>query len=113
MIGTTPLAQVRLHQQRAPRVEVDQFVPVTMFGGPAFLLNLGTGGVAIQAMDVLETGCLFSLAFSLPGSDREVQTLAQVVWSDSSGRAGLKFVAGSHLDRTSLQHWISTRPMLD
>jgi hypothetical protein len=108
MIGATPLAQ-GTHQQRAPRVEVDQLVSVTMFGGPAFLLNLGTGGVALQAMEILQPGCLFSLVFSLPDGDSEVQSLGKVVWSDASGRAGLKFVAGSHLDRIRLQRWINNR----
>ena len=77
-----------------------------MFGGPAFILNLGTGGMAIQAMEVLQPGCLFSLAFSLPNSNSEVQSLGKVVWSDASGRAGLKFIAGSRLDRVQLQRWI-------
>lgn len=105
MTDATPLAQP-VHQ-RGPRVEVDQLVNVTMFGGPAFILNLGTGGMAIQAMEVLQPGCLFSLAFSLPDSESEVQSLGKVVWSDASGRAGLKFVAGAHLDRARLQRWIN------
>jgi PilZ domain len=107
MITATPLTNA-VHQ-RSPRVEIDQLVSVTMFGGPALLLNLGAGGMAIQARERLEPGCLFSVAFSLPESESEVQSLGKVVWSDASGRAGLKFVAGAHLDRNRLQRWISVR----
>jgi hypothetical protein len=112
MTSATPLAQAAL-QHRSPRVEVEQLVNVTMFGGPAFILNLGVGGMAIQAMEVLQPGCLFSLAFSLPDSDSEVQSLGKVVWSDASGRAGLKFVASSHLDRSRLLRWINNRQSYD
>jgi PilZ domain len=109
MTSVTPLAQVSDHQQRGPRFEVEQLVSVTMFGGPALLLNLGVGGIAIQAMEVLQPGCLFSLSFSLPDSNSEVQSLGKVVWSDVSGRAGLKFVAAPHLDRVRIQRWINGR----
>jgi len=108
MIGETALVNATL-PQRGPRFEIDEVVNVTMFGGPAFLLNLGPGGVAIQAMEILEPGCLFSLAFSLPDSDSEVLGLGKVVWSDRSGRAGLKFVGISDFDRTRLKRWLATQ----
>ncbi len=105
MTGATPMTGLN-SQLRAPRVEVDQLVNVTMFGGPAFILNLGIGGMAIQAGEVLQPGCIFSLNFSLPNTDCNVQSLGKVVWSDPSGRAGLKFVASPRLDRMRLHSWV-------
>ena len=105
MTDATPITRMQL-QPRAPRVDIDQLVNVTMFGGPAFILNLGIGGMAIQAGEVLQPGCIFSLTFSLPNTDCEVQSLGKVVWSDPSGRAGLKFVASPRLDRMRLQSWV-------
>lgn len=108
MISVTPIVKMP-SQPRGPRFDVEQVVNVTMFGGPALLLNLGTGGIGIQAMEVLQPGCLYSLSFSLPDSDSEVQSLGKVVWADASGRAGLKFVAAPHLDRVRLQRWINAK----
>ncbi len=108
MTSVTPLTTVH-NQQRGPRFDVQELVSVTMFGGPALLLNLGAGGIGIQAMEVLQPGCLYSLSFSLPDTESELQSLGKVVWSDKSGRAGLKFVAAPHLDRVRLQRWINSR----
>jgi len=104
---TETLNAQEIAPHRGPRFEIRELVSVRIFGGPAFLLNLGLGGAAIQAMEILEPGCLFSLAFSLPDSDSEVQGFGKVVWSDRSGRAGLKFVGISEFDRARLDNWVN------
>jgi hypothetical protein len=91
---------------RGPRVEVRQVVYVTWPGEPAFILNLSEGGLEIQAMEVLQLGRSFSIAFPLPDGNAEVQSRVRIVWADCSGRAGLEFVDVSEYDRQRLKQWM-------
>jgi PilZ domain len=108
-MNPTTVSENRVARQRHRRFEVGELIDVRMFGGPAFLLNVAVGGVAIQAMETLDPGTLFSLAFTLPESDREMQGFGKVVWSDRSGRAGLKFVGISTFDYARLKSWVAAR----
>jgi hypothetical protein len=95
-----------LAEMRHSRVEVDQLVYVSVPGESAFMLNVSEGGIAIQAMDIMKPGQSLPFAFPLPDTDIEVRGMATIVWSDRSGRAGLRFIEIGEFDRFQLQWWL-------
>jgi CheY-like chemotaxis protein len=73
---------------------------------PAFLLDLGEGGLAVQALEPLRCGDRFDLGFLLPGTTAEITGSGQVIWADSSGRAGIEFLEIRDEARARLKQWI-------
>lgn len=94
---------------RGLRVDVNPLVFVNFSPESAFILNLSECGMAIQAMEVLEPGRSMDFSFALPETNSEVQGMAKVVWSDRSGRAGLKFEHLSEFDRLNLTRWVLSK----
>lgn len=73
---------------------------------PAGVLNLSEGGMRVKSAAplVLAKGGWVSL--SLPGG-REIRANCELVWSDDSGAAGLRFLAFSDNSKTRLTQWLS------
>lgn len=71
------------------------------------LLDVGEGGIAIQALEPMEERTSYSLRFTLPDSDDEFHAVAAVAWTDPSGRAGLRFLGMSPATRERLHKWLS------
>jgi len=78
-----------------------------------FILNLSEDGMAIQALEVLRQGRRMGFRFPLPKTKIEISGTADVIWGDSTGRAGLKFASLGEFDRFRLHRWIAeTQPTL-
>lgn len=91
----------------SPRLEVNGLVYVTLPFESTFVLNLGSGGMGIQAMEVLTPGRAVPFAFSLPQTGTEVKGMANIVWTDCSGRAGLAFTNMAKDHRSLLKQWVA------
>ncbi len=91
------------------RIEVSQLVHVNFDREAAFVLNLSEGGMAIQAMAVLEPGHSLDFSFPLPETSTAIHGQARIIWSDRSGRAGLLFTDMPALDRLQLRNWVFTQ----
>ena len=87
------------------RVEVSEPTRVRLSGELAFLLNLSEAGMAVQARRNFEPAEVVEFALSLP-QDNEVTGTAVIVWSDCSGKTGLKFIDIAARDRLQLQLWL-------
>jgi hypothetical protein len=74
---------------------------------PGFILNLSEDGMAIQAMEVLQQGWRIEFQFPLPKAKFEISGSADVIWCDSTGRAGLKFAGLCEFDRFHLHRWVT------
>lgn len=70
------------------------------------LLDIGEGGLAIQALEPLETRRAFAVHFGLPGDKEEFEAVATAVWSDPSGRCGLRFLGMPPVHRHRLKQWL-------
>ena len=70
------------------------------------LLDLGEGGMALQAHEPLEAKRMLRLNFNIPDSEISLQATGEVVWSDTSGRAGVRFVRLPETARRSLREWL-------
>ena len=59
----------------------------------AILVNLSEGGIGFQSVAPLESGQTVILKFKLPGEKNDLESRAEVAWSNESGkRGGLRFV---------------------
>lgn len=101
-------ALVQRMLRRPSRLVVPTLAYVTFEGGqdPAIILDLSEGGMAIQALQKVEARGPLRLRFDLPGWLRNLDVAAEIVWTDSSGRAGLRFVDFSEDDKRCLQDWV-------
>jgi c-di-GMP-binding flagellar brake protein YcgR len=75
---------------------------------PATLLDLSEDGLAIQSERRLPPRCKVYFQFNLPGDRSTVRLSADVVWQDSSGRVGLRFLDVPQASRRTLNSWIKT-----
>ncbi len=70
------------------------------------LLDISEGGMAIQALEALEQRRAFAVRFSLPRDSESFEAVAAVVWADSSGRAGMRFLGMPAVERERLRRWL-------
>ncbi len=59
--------------------------------GPAVISDLSQTGLCLNAPEPLPQDGLISVNFPLPESSEQVQVLGTVVWSNPSGKSGIKF----------------------
>ena len=96
------------NRRRNSRIPVKPLVYLTKTTDtPGFLLNLSENGMAIQGMEVLQQGWRIDFQFSLPKTKVEISGAADVIWCDSTGRAGLRFAGLCEIDRFHLRRWIT------
>jgi putative methionine-R-sulfoxide reductase with GAF domain len=70
------------------------------------ILDVSEDGMSIQTSSPLEVERTLSLCLDLSETSASIVTTGQVVWSESSGRAGIRFarLSGESLDR--LKEWL-------
>ena len=68
--------------------------------------NISEGGMAIQADEQMLPGIRCQVRFTLPGDANAIVSEAQVMWSDASGRAGLRFCKLEPAMQQRLARWI-------
>ncbi len=81
-----------------------QFDRVAM---PAMMLDLSEQGLSLQAPESLPPVREVPLRFMLPGTSHMLEALAEVIWSDPSGRAGVFFAQMKPATRKYLKNWLS------
>jgi ActR/RegA family two-component response regulator len=68
--------------------------------------NISEGGMAIQAEEQMLPGMRCRVRFTLPNDVNPIVSEAQVMWSDPSGRAGLRFCQLESAMQQRLARWI-------
>jgi hypothetical protein len=89
------------------RIELKRVLHAWLEGGSGLVVNLSEGGMAIQTMLSLKLGQTLKFALPLEGIEAGVRGMAEVVWCDGSGRAGLRFNGLSEGDRFLLSIWLA------
>ncbi len=74
---------------------------------PAVLLNLSQGGMAVQALEPLAPGRVLQLKFDLPKETMRVEAQGEIVWTDPSGRAGIRFLDMPEQSQLNLKEWVA------
>jgi ActR/RegA family two-component response regulator len=75
---------------------------------PAVMLDLSERGLAVQASEPLYGGCI-PFRFTLPGTPQLVQGIAEVIWADENGRAGILFHKLTPNSHQHLKAWLAKR----
>lgn len=70
------------------------------------ILNISEDGVAIQCHSSLEVNKSIELCLDLADCPAQIVTTGQVVWSNASGRTGLRFSALPHDSLSRLREWL-------
>src|SRR3954471_11090994 len=78
--------------RRSERMQMQSFATVTLdHEKEAILLDLSETGLRLQSTQTWQPGSEIYMSFFLPNSFTLVEGTATVVWSDITGRAGVKF----------------------
>jgi hypothetical protein len=70
------------------------------------ILDISEDGMSIQTSSPLEVERNLSLSLDLSETNASILTAGQVVWSESSGRAGIRFARLSGESRQRLKEWL-------
>jgi putative methionine-R-sulfoxide reductase with GAF domain len=70
------------------------------------VLDLGEEGIRIQTATPLEAGSSVNLCLDLPETKAYVHTTGEVVWSESSGKAGIHFAELPEASAKKLREWL-------
>ena len=89
-------------------------VPIHLAGADRELraktTNISIGGLAIRTMEAIGLGQKFRLEFVLPNAV-PLEIDGEVVWADTQGLAGMRFLDLPELAKGRLQAWLDTRMM--
>jgi uncharacterized protein (TIGR02266 family) len=103
------------NRRGSPRVTVT--IPVAYrFGdtiATAVTTNVGKGGLGIRTMNPLEPSVKVRVRFRLPGSKRDVDADARVVWSDRRVGMGLQFERVDPADQLPLDDFVDSQFFAD
>ena len=93
--------------RRFMRLPVDTLAVVSVDDRQeAILLNLSQRGLAIQTTESINIGQMVYVSFLLPDSFNLIEGMAQVMWLDPSGRAGLEFRSLDDDAQQGLTKWV-------
>ena len=101
--------------ERRRRVRQKLHTPVyASFNGPQIgmvvdlseLLDLNEDGFAVQTSERLEINRAVTLCLDLPETKSYIHSSGQVMWSDDSGRGGIRFSELSETSRQILKEWL-------
>lgn len=76
----------------------------------ATVVNLSTGGLGLEGFsDPQHFRGLLDIRFLLPDSEKLVEAKARIVWTDSNGRAGARFVVLDPALFQEIHHWTAAK----
>jgi uncharacterized protein (TIGR02266 family) len=79
----------------------------------ALSLNVGKGGIGIRTMSPLEPPARLRVRFRIPGSKRDVDAEARVVWSDRRVGMGVQFEKVEPADQAALDDFVDSQFFAD
>src|SRR5271163_3504844 len=103
------------NEERRRRVRQKLYTPVyASFNGPqtgmvvdlSELLDLHEEGFAVQTSERLEINRAVTLCLDLPETRNFIHGFGEVMWSDDTGRGGIRFSALSESSRQILKEWL-------
>jgi hypothetical protein len=92
------------------RLPVDTLAIVTVDDRQeAIILNVSQKGLAIQTTEPLSCGQMVYVSFLLPDTFDLIEGMAQVMWVDAAGRAGIEFRTVADDEQDDLTRWVWER----
>jgi len=78
---------------------------------PVSIITISEGGVSIECGRQLEAGSVARLKVLLPGSKIPLDLKGEVMWSDTEGRAGIRFQLLLPETKKALDSWLEKRAL--
>jgi hypothetical protein len=104
--STPPIPDRRAHTRR--RALPLAYIDLGENNG-GIVLNIGAGGLAVAAVEVLHEEHLPRIRFQLPQSNVRVEATGQIAWTgDSKKEVGVRFVNLSEEAATQINKWLSS-----
>jgi|SRR5579863_2089984 len=79
----------------------------------AMLVDLNEDGLCFQTGDRLPPSCKIYFQFALPENNAIIRLAGEVMWQDSSGRVGIRFVQVPQASRKVLATWVQSHSSLE
>jgi CheY-like chemotaxis protein len=79
---------------------------------PVSVLTISQGGVSIECTRQLDAGGAARLTIVLPESNKPLEFKGEVIWSDTEGRAGIRFQVLPLETKKELESWLEKRALL-
>jgi CheY-like chemotaxis protein len=96
--------------RRFMRLPVDTLAVATVDDRQeAIILNVSQKGLAIQTTEPLSSGQMIYVSFLLPDTFDLIEGMAQVMWVDAAGRAGIEFRTVTDEEQGDLTRWVWER----
>ena len=96
--------------RRFMRLSVENLSTVTIGDKyEAILLNVSQRGLQVQAPEPLQHGQMIYVSFLLPDTFNLIEGMAQVMWVDAEGRAGIELRTTSDEAQEYLNDWVYNR----
>lgn len=77
----------------------------------ATLVDLSEEGTALQSQRKLPSDCRVYFQFALPGHTSLIRLSGEVVWQDSTGRVGMRFLNVPSSSRRVLHNWLAANAL--
>lgn len=79
---------------------------------PISIITISEGGVSIECTRQLDEGGAARLRILLPGSKQPLEVKGEVMWSDTEGRAGIRFQVLPLETKKELESWLEKRALV-
>ncbi len=102
---------MHMENRKAARHKMKALVYLELSTGtvPSIGIDVSEHGLAVQAADPIPLLPQLSVRFVLPETSHTIQAVADVIWADQKGRAGMFFTQMGTAARKHLKHWLSKR----
>jgi hypothetical protein len=97
-------------QRRHFRQKIHNLAYINLdYSNGGIIRNVSESGIAIQVVSPIDEDQEVQLRFDLLNPRTRVEARARVAWTDSSGQAGLEFLAITPRSRRQLKEWLFTQ----
>jgi CheY-like chemotaxis protein len=79
---------------------------------PVSIITISQGGVSIECTRQLDEGGAARLRIVLPGSKQPLELKGEIIWSDTHGRAGIRFQVLPLETKKELESWLEKRALV-
>ncbi len=111
--GNFSLGAISWEQQKSFRAKVQFPVRLKTAQGEELAVtavNLSSRGMGVEGLTrAAQCDGIIEAFFEVPGEDLHITAKARIVWAESQGRAGLRFVSMAGEELSKLQHWANRK----
>lgn len=103
---------LRREKRRHPRTAVHSQASISypqVESASATLVDLSEEGLALQCERQIPAKSKIYFRFTLPGQVRCIQLSGETMWTDSTGRAGIRFADVPQTGRRLIKEWLSSK----